>query len=667
MRKTLVALVALMCLLRLFAAAPTAWRALDVDVSALPADHRLVADLVRTRVAERTCLQAAAPAYRVTFALDASVPGEQARIAAGADRAEIRAGRLRGLVYGAGWFLKWIDYRADAFSVRPTTHLFAPAKSLRMAYFARHLFNWYMEAPEAELVRYIEDLALDGINAFLYQFSVAEVDAAHATPEWIAGFERTSRKMCDRIGALDCDFCEWGGSNQLRQNAPERLRGAPNDRKRGNLGFNACPEKPGAREAMCALRRENLAKLAGCPVGYLCHWSFDEGGCACAACSPWGAKGMLKTIEPLHALNAAAFPKAKTIVSTWYFYEEDFDGLWKYLATHDWIDWVLCDDYGLKFPEYPLTHPIPGRTKIATFPDISMWGRFPWGGYGAIALPKFLTARFRQSAAVADGFVYYSEGCYEDVNKAIELGLYLDPDEDPDAMLRRYAKYHFAGSDPEDFVALAHLLETNHSVDKLTDTGTAAAVARAEKIDGALLPALRASWRWRLVLLRARIDRGIFEAGERWPKKLHPLFDEVVRIYHAERQLQWVLDGGRGGWTCPGYRPADRPCRIYAAPEGDATPVLQAFLDDRMRETFRLGPGVWRTGPLRLRDRAEPSARIVFELQPGCRLTADTAKCTGASALVTCDEGLSFKIVCKPGARIDLPSGLKSFAPRVAR
>lgn len=526
---------------------------LSVDVSALPERYRLVGNLLRERVEVRTPRSDAAGTLSVAYAIDPSVPGENAKVTVEGSAAKVRAGRFRGLVFGTGCLLKSLRYGARTFEPVEGNREFAPAKELRMAYFARHLLNWYMESSADELGRYIDDLALDGINAFLFQYSIPEVDAERESPESVRRFESVSRTMADRIAELDCDFCEWGGSNQLKTGSPERFRGVPNtDPKRGNLGFNACPEIPGALDAMIALRKDNLSRLEGVRVGYLCHWSFDEGGCECRTCFPWGGNGMLRLIERLHEVNRAYHPEAKTIVSTWVFHDDDFEGLWKYLKTHDWIDYVICDSHG-DFPRYPLEHPLPGKAKIITFPEISMWGRHPWGGDGATALPNRLSALFRQSAAVSSGFAYYSEGNYEDINKAIVTGLNVDPSADADDILRRYGAYHFAGADPEDFVRLAHVFEMNHRIERQSAELAAAAKAISEKMDGVILPGLRTAWRWRLVWLRAHIDHEIASAGDKWTRAAFPYYDELTKIYHSERQLREKAAGRHGGHTAPRY------------------------------------------------------------------------------------------------------------------
>lgn len=534
----------------------------SVDVSALPEKCRLVGKLLAARVAERGFETERGTPLAVRYVLSGASADESAAVRVSEGCAEISAARLRGLIFGTGSLLRSIVWTRNGFSVRNGEWRFAPAKSLRMAYLARHFLNWYMEATADELCRYADDLVLDGINSFNFQFNMPEVDAARATPDETRAFERRSRVLRERIAELDCDFCEAGGNNQLPEDAPENLR-AERFTNRSNLGFNACPAKSGAMEALVANRQANLAKLKDVRVGFFCHWPYDEGGCSCAKCSPWGGNAFPKLIERFHGMNAKAHPEALTIVSTWCYDDADFEGFWRYLKSCDWIDYVLCDAHG-EFPKYPLAHPIPGRAKMITFPEISMYGRFPWGGYGAIMMPKRYERLFRQVESVADGFMYYSEGLFEDVNKAVVLGLYLDPRTSADEILRRYSAYHFAGADPDDFVRLANLLEANHLGEDLRPARAAEAAAVAERMNGAMLESLRRAWRWRIVYLRALIDRDIAASpGFRndWvgkdydacvkPASVVPYIEELVRMYRAERQFEAVRYGRSHGWTCP--------------------------------------------------------------------------------------------------------------------
>ena len=531
----------------------------------------LCCQLLQKRVEHRTPPSDCAKTLKVKFALDGAVKGEDAVVVVKDGVAVVRAGRVRGLVYGAGLLLRTISYGRQTFSVDDGECRFEPKKSLRMGYLARHFHNWYHLAGADEMLEYIDDLVLMGLNAFNYQYFYPEVNLAGSTPEERATFEAVSAKMLARIRALDCGFCENGGSNQVPLDSPEEFRGVPNsDPKRGNIGFNACPSKPGGMEFICNFRKKRLQELEGLKVDYFNHWPFDEGGCECEQCKPWGGNGFLRLIEHLHALNEKAHPHAKTMVSTWVFHDDDWAGLYKWLENIDWVDYILADSHR-EFPKYPLEHPVPKGIPIVTFPEISMWGRDPWGGYGATALPKRFARLFHQAERVTGGFMIYSEGIYEDINKWIVNGLYVNPKADPDELLRQYARYELPGTNPEDFVRLCEIYEANHvfpqgrtrpvftSIDE-NDAELSEYRRRAyeadrvvERMDRELLSSFRESWRWRLVYLRAKIDREIFDHRSAMPETARSYFEEVVKIFHAERQLEEWRKTGKGGYTSPHF------------------------------------------------------------------------------------------------------------------
>ena len=541
------------------------------DVGALPPERKFVAELLSDRIEARTVPSDKARTLTVRFVLDAAVPDGNAMVKVAGGRADISAARFLGLVHGAGLLLRRIRYGADSFRIDDGTYVFAPKKGLRMAYFARHFHNWYHHASAKELTEYIDDLALSGHNAFKFQYGYPTADRAADTESDKRLFADISAKALARVKALDCGFCGSGGNNQAPLDSPEALRGVPNsDPKRGNLGFNVCPAKPGGMEYLCEYRKRQLKEMAGGNVDYFIYWPFDEGGCECEQCKPWGGNGFLRLIERYEALNKAAAPGAKTIISTWVFHDDDWAGLYKWLETHDGADYILADSH-TDFPKYPLEHRVPKNIPVITFPEISMWGRSPWGGYGAIAMPRRFERLFRQAERISGGFMCYSEGLYEDVNKEVVNGLYIDPSASVGDLLRSYAEYYLPGADPEDFVKLCDIFEANHRFPgnhsrprfENVPEGDAELAAYRQRADDACRIVLRMnhrmfqpfsqSWRWRLLFLRAMIDREILASREAAPESARPYFDELVKIYHAERQLKDWRRTGKAGYTAPHY------------------------------------------------------------------------------------------------------------------
>ena len=590
-----------------------AFSRISCDVSFLPPERQFVAELLSSRIEARTPPSDQAQTLSVRFLLDANISGENATITVKGCQATVAAGRFVGLVQGTGALLRRIRYGRKTFSLDDGTYAFAPKKGLRMAYFARHFHNWYHYATAEELTTYIDDLVLAGHNAFNFQYAYPTADRAVDTEEEKRRFADVSEKALARVHALDCGFCAGGGSNQAPLDSPEELRGVPNsDRKRGNLGFNVCPAKPGGMDYLCEYRQRQLKELAGGRMDYFIYWPFDEGGCECDRCRPWGGNGFLKLIERYEALNKAAHPAAKTIISTWVFHDDDWAGLYKWLETYNGVDYILADSH-TDFPKYPLEHPVPKNIPVVTFPEISMWGRAPWGGYGATAMPKRFERLFRQAESISGGFMCYSEGLYEDINKEVVNGLYIDPAAKVDDLLRIYASYYLPGTDPEDFVQLCDIFETNHQFpgghsrprfnDVPADSAELAACRRrasdacriAARMNGKLFPAFRSSWRWRLIYLRAMIDGEILAAREAAPESARLYFDELVKIYHAERQLADWRRTGKAGYTTP----------QYPAPACESKNILK--------------PGGWepsvraRLEALIERNRGNPAAYAVFD------------------------------------------------------
>ena len=634
-----------------FAAGNAGFSRIVVDASSLPADRRFVSRMVEERVCERVPASDAAGTFSVKLSIDASLPPDFAEVRVKGSGAEVRAPRFRTLVSGAGNLLKSFRYGRDRFAAADGSYDFKAAKSVRIAYLARHFASPFMQFDAETMCRYMDDLVLDGINAFNTQTSIPNVDAVRLKHD-VAERERflgVSAAIVEHLRKLDCGMGGGGGGNQAAGDTDPAIRAEKNTNPRApETGFNVCPEKPGAMEFLLSRQRRHLEKIKreGLDIKFLTHFPYDEGGCGCAKCEPWGCNGYLRMCEAFQPLNREAFPDAKSVVSTWLFRENEFAGLWEYLKTHDWIDYLEIDDFGAEYPQYPLDHPIPnGHTKIITFPEISMWGRIPWGGFGAVAYPKMLERIFRRCEKAVEGFRYYSEGIFEDINKAVVTGLYIDPSTTPNDILARYAAYHFPGVSPDDFVRLVELFEKNHRPYMMERENADAAKTLALKMDRDILPSMKNSWRWRLVWLRAMIDPEICGTADLQPDSAKPYFDELVRLYHVEKQLEQHLEGRMACFTCPKYIPDGRRPLVRQPPKGDATEYLQALVDGKVGlevnskpfVNVRLGRGEWKVKDVDLR-------KSCFEvvLVDGCRLVGEPGavlRVKGVDGLTVRGEG----------------------------
>lgn len=613
---------------------------LAADMSAMPAEQAFVGELVETRVRERVPEPAAGDVFTVTFVPDAAVAADTAIVRVTGAAAEIRAAKVPALLAGAGRLLKSFRYGRGSFVTTDGAYDFSAAKSIRTAYLARHYINPFMQFDAATLCRYLDDLVLDGVNSFDMQLDIPQIDAVRlkGDPAEQARYLDASAAIVRHLKELDCGMRGGGGSNTARGDAPEEFRAQPVRNPRApNGGFRVCPAKPGAMDFLLGNHAKGLARMRdrGLDIRFVTHFPYDEGGCGCDTCHPWGCNGYVKMCETYHGMNVKAYPGVKTVMSTWFFEDKEYAGLWEYLKTHDWIDYLEIDDFGSDFPKYPLKHPIPNaHTKILTFPEISMWGRIPWGGYGAAAYPKMLERIFRNCEKAVEGFRYYSEGTFEDINKAVVTGLYVDPATTADEILATYAAYHFPGVDTADFVRLVALFETNHRPHMMEFANADAAKRLALKMDREILPPMRTSWRWRLVYLRAMIDAEICGTDDFQPETAKPYFDELVKLYCADRQLERVLEGRMAGWTCPRYCPDGKTWKHHLPPAGDATDALQMIVDDEAFISVRLAKGDWHVRALALKR-----SRFELVLEDGCRLVGEG----GGALMIAKTDGVTLR------------------------
>ncbi len=431
----------------------------------------------------------------------------------------IAGGSALGLLYGAGKFLRTSHYEGTFVpsSYRGTS---VPHGALRGMYFANHFHNWYHVAGDAEMAHYVEDIALWGVNAVMgiYPFiNLQGWDDPEASPA-LDQLRRLFQTVKNAGLATTL-----GLGNVLFNGTPREVWATPVPDplvRHGNSGTTVCPSLPEGRALILQTISALLEKLKDIGVDYLCIWPYDEGGCGCERCQPWGANGFVRMARDIAHAARTILPGVKIILSTWTFDTPpagEWQGLTDALAQgNDWADYILADAHE-DFPRYPLEEDVPGNLPLINFPEISMWGNWPWGGCGAHPLPNRLQRLWDQAGHVLKGGFPYSEGIYEDMSKAIVSQFYWDPACSARATLREYAAYEYSPAVADDVLAMVDILETAAG-NQYTKQPVDAAAARhafelAEAIHARLPGWAREGWRWEILHLRALLDRERF-AGE---------------------------------------------------------------------------------------------------------------------------------------------------------
>jgi hypothetical protein len=510
---------------------------------------------------------------RLVFRVDPSIMGaESFTIENGANDSLWVVGHdPRGLLYGVGKLLHTSSYSPGTFKPGSWRGYSHPALPLRGIYFATHFHNWYHVAPVDEVERYIEEMALWGTNTLSIWFDQHHYQGID-DPQAQAMLERL-KIILSAARRIGLNTSATLLANEGYASSPAELRAdwhvSPNlpgqngyhHEPVGHYHVEICPSKPGGMELVLRCTAEKLQAFQEVGLDYLWIWPYDQGGCTCRECAPWGINGFLRLAEPIARMYREHFPEGKVILSTWYF-DHFIDGEWEGLARAfqnkpDWVDFLLADDAADIFPPYPLKNGVPGGFPLVNFPEISMYCCNPWGGYGSNPFPAHLQALWDQSKVLLSGGFPYSEGIYEDINKAICAQFYWDPAKPAAETVKEYIAYEYSPEVVDKVSTAIDILEYNlpRGIQKTDPAVFAVQGYRfpmqhsrevehcwqlVQEADGSLPPARRASWRWRVLYLRALIDRELAANNGFTTPRSEAAFEELTQLYHAENTSLWV-------------------------------------------------------------------------------------------------------------------------------
>lgn len=486
-----------------------------------------------------------------------SMPAESFRIEHHPDKSiSITASDPNGMLYGMGKFLHNAALTADGFEPGTWQGLSTPEKPFRMIYFATHFHNFYHDAPIEKVTEYIEELVLWGYNSLNVWFDMHHFDSIK---------DPAAQAMLDRLALLLAAGKSVGMKSMICVLGNEGYNSTPKElrlttplqiRLRGQYGVEICPSQPGGPELILKHMEEELDefKKRGVQLDYFSVWPYDQGGCGCSQCTPWGSNGYLKMTKKIAALVAQKLPEAKIVQSTWLFDVVEDEGEWAGLAAaykkeKPPVDYIMADSHET-FPKYLLNNPVPGNLPLLNFPEISMWQSWPWGGFGANPLPnRFQTLWNTVSSKVAGGYPY-SEGIFEDINKVIYSQFYWNSQKKAKDAIREYVSYEFSAQYADKIVEAIDIMEKNHGlriyrgkgakdapvrfVTSKEDHGAKKAYDLLTAVDNKISNLTKSAWRWRILYLRAMFDHELRLSKGAPNDKIIAGFKELTEIYSAQ-------------------------------------------------------------------------------------------------------------------------------------
>ena len=221
-----------------------------------------------------------------------------------------------GLLHGVGKLLRESRFEPGRFVPGAWRGTSVPRLPVRGIYFATHFHNWYHDAPVHDVQRYVEELGLWGYNALavwfdMHHYTGMDDPEAQAMVARLRAILQSARNVGMRTALTTL-------ANEAYANSPEPLRSDPNTR-RAHYRVELCPSIPEAMDLMLRWHDERLQAFADLEPDYLWLWPYDQGGCACAKCAPWGSNGFLKISEKVARLYRDRFPRGRVVLSTWLF------------------------------------------------------------------------------------------------------------------------------------------------------------------------------------------------------------------------------------------------------------------------------------------------------------------------------------------------------------
>jgi hypothetical protein len=227
-------------------------------------------------------------------------------------------------------------------------------------------------------------------------------------------------------------------------------------------------------------------------------------------------KYLMALLEKQAASLRRFHPKAQVWISPQSFDKSWYDEFIGILETQPaWLTGVVFGPQ-VRGSLQELRARVPKRYPIRFYPDIthSLRAEFPvpdWDfAYAATEgrepinpRPLGEAAIFRRYIGDTTGFVTYSEGCNDDVNKFVWSQLGWNPDADPAAIVRDYGRFVF-GSDA--FAEGVMALERNWQGPLAENAGVEETLRRFQVLEKAATPQQKLNWRFQQALYRAYYD-----------------------------------------------------------------------------------------------------------------------------------------------------------------
>jgi hypothetical protein len=436
----------------------------------------------------------------------------------------------RGILYGVGKLLRSLEMARDRIELRVpldvTTSPAMPIRGHQLGY--RPKTNSYDAWDLRQWEQYIRDLAVFGCNAIelIPPRSDDDADSPHfplPPMETMIGMSR----IADKYGL---DVWIW---------------------------FPAMEVSYSTSAAIDAAVKEWGAVLSKLPrVDALFVPSGDPGD------APPGE--LMAMLESQATQLKRRHPHAQIWISMQSFTQPQFDEILTILrAEPKWLAGIVHGPQ-TRISVAKLREILPSRYEIRGYPDITHSMRceypvpdwdlaFPLTEGREVINPRPLdeTTIFRQYQGHTRGVITYSEGCNDDVNKAIWSALCWNPDTQPIDTMREYSRYLIGPNYTDNFAQGLLALEQNWRGPLLTNGNVSTTLQQFRDMEQTAEPATLGNWRFQQALYRAYYDayqraRLVEETAQESDAMMMLENAETVGIDKAITEAEAILERANG-------------------------------------------------------------------------------------------------------------------------
>jgi hypothetical protein len=227
---------------------------------------------------------------------------------------------------------------------------------------------------------------------------------------------------------------------------------------------------------------------------------------------------VLPFLEDMSAVLLPVHPEARIWISLQWFTAPQVDTIYKYIEEKSpaWFAGLIAGPSSRPIPE--MRARLSERYKLRDYPDLThnklcQYEVPSWDQAFALTLgreainprPAEFALIHNRLAPYTDGFISYSDGVHDDVNKTVWSALSWNPRTPVLDIVRDYARIYFDAAAANEAADAILALERNWHGPLIHNGAVEGTLLAWQKLEHSL-PRLDGNWRWQMCLLRAYYD-----------------------------------------------------------------------------------------------------------------------------------------------------------------